>query len=127
MLGEFSDGKQANTAADGYLGLSPVGAFPANGYGLYDMAGSAHFVNMCDNGVVIHRSDSIDDTTEVLVRKVRFKHVGRRGEAKLRYNRTTGRFEPLDEEMTPEQLEKAEKYRAAASGDMDAIQTYEVD
>ena len=94
---------------------------------LYDMAGSAHFVNMCDNGVVIHRSDSIDDTTEVLVRKVRFKHVGRRGEAKLRYNRTTGRFEPLDEEMTPEQLEKAEKYRAAASGDMDAIQTYEVD
>lgn len=29
-----------NTAADGYLGTSPVGAFPANGYGLYDVAGN---------------------------------------------------------------------------------------
>ncbi len=29
-----------NTAADGYAGLAPVGSFPANGYGLYDMAGN---------------------------------------------------------------------------------------
>lgn len=87
---------------------------------LYDMAGSAHFVNMCDNGVVIHRSDSIDDTTEVLVRKVRFKHVGRRGETKLRYNRHTGRYEPLEEEaMTAEQY--------ATKDDTDGIRTYEVD
>jgi formylglycine-generating enzyme required for sulfatase activity len=26
--------------ADGYVGTSPVGAFPANGYGLYDVAGN---------------------------------------------------------------------------------------
>lgn len=30
-----------NTAEDGYAGLSPAGAFPANGYGLFDMAGNA--------------------------------------------------------------------------------------
>lgn len=30
----------ANTGDDGFLGTSPVGCFPANGYGLYDMAGN---------------------------------------------------------------------------------------
>jgi sulfatase modifying factor 1 len=29
-----------NLLADGYAGTSPVGAFPANGYGLYDMTGN---------------------------------------------------------------------------------------
>jgi formylglycine-generating enzyme required for sulfatase activity len=29
-----------NTGDDGYAGTSPVGCFPANGYGLYDMAGN---------------------------------------------------------------------------------------
>jgi formylglycine-generating enzyme required for sulfatase activity len=29
-----------NTAADGYVGTSPVRTFPANGYGLYDMSGN---------------------------------------------------------------------------------------
>lgn len=64
---------------------------------LYDMAGSAHFVNMCDNGVVIHRSPSIDDTTEVHIKKVRFKHVGKRGLTKLSYSLNTGRYMPLDQ------------------------------
>lgn len=94
---------------------------------LYDMAGSAHFVNMCDNGVVIHRSDSIDDTTEVLLRKVRFKHVGRRGETKLKYDTQSGRFAPLDEEVSAEQKAASDKYKSASNGDDDAIVTYEVD
>lgn len=34
--GHFPD---ADTAEDGYLGISPVAKFPPNGYGLYDMAG----------------------------------------------------------------------------------------
>jgi len=29
-----------NTAADGFAGRAPVGSFPPNGYGLYDMAGN---------------------------------------------------------------------------------------
>lgn len=35
--GKFPD---EDTADDGYAGTSPVNAFPANGYGLYDMAGN---------------------------------------------------------------------------------------
>ncbi len=35
--GHFPD---KDTGADGYVGIAPVGTFPANGYGLYDMAGN---------------------------------------------------------------------------------------
>lgn len=94
---------------------------------LYDMAGSAHFVNMADNGIVIHRSESIDDTTEILLRKVRWKHVGKRGETKLKYDTSSGRFYPLDEEISASQRAGDEKYRSASNGDDDAIITYEVD
>jgi formylglycine-generating enzyme required for sulfatase activity len=35
--GRFPDG---NTGADGFLGLAPVGSFPANPYGLFDVGGN---------------------------------------------------------------------------------------
>lgn len=64
--------------------------------GLYDIAGSAHFINKCDNGVVIHRNRDPDagplDRVQVLVKKVRNKAAGTIGEAYLTYDRTTGRY-----------------------------------
>lgn len=81
---------------------------------LYDMAGSANFVNMCDNGIVIHRSNSVDDTTEVHVKKVRFKHIGTRGVTKLSYDIISGRYRPLDAAPT-----------YTFGGEHDGIQTIE--
>ena len=43
MLANFWQGEfpWQNMMSDGYAGTSPVAAFPANGYGLYDMVGNA--------------------------------------------------------------------------------------
>jgi len=54
---------------------------------LYDCAGSAHWRNKADNGIVVWRDLSGADSAEVQihVQKIRFRHVGRRGMAKLLY------------------------------------------
>lgn len=56
---------------------------------LYEISGSANFVNKADCGIVVHRGDE-RDTTEIWVRKVRFKWVGQQGKATLDYDRVTG-------------------------------------
>ncbi len=61
---------------------------------LYDISGSAHWANKVDNGIVIHRDTSADDTTIVVLRKVRHKHVGRKGETRLKYDPDSGTFSP---------------------------------
>lgn len=61
---------------------------------LYDISGSAHWANKVDNGIVIHRDTSADDTTIVVLRKVRHKHVGRKGETRLVYQSGSGTFSP---------------------------------
>lgn len=59
--------------------------------GLYDISGSAHFVNKTDNGIVVHRNRDPEtgplDEVKILVRKVRNKAAGTIGEASLRYDR----------------------------------------
>jgi twinkle protein len=55
---------------------------------LYDISGSSHWVNKADIGLVVHRSK--EGPTEIHVRKVRFKWVGRQGTATLGYDRATG-------------------------------------
>lgn len=51
--GHFPD---KNDAADGFKGVSPVGSFPPNAYGLYDMAGNVW--NWCSD---IYRGDTFLD------------------------------------------------------------------
>ncbi len=60
---------------------------------LYDISGSANWANKADIGVVVHRDwGEGADTSEIYVRKVRFKAVGRVGVVPLRYDRVTGRY-----------------------------------
>ncbi|KAJ8450706.1 hypothetical protein Cgig2_021178 [Carnegiea gigantea] len=62
---------------------------------LYDISGSAHFINKCDNGIVVHRNrdpeagpiDRVQAMNSICVRKVRNKVAGTIGEAFLSYNR----------------------------------------
>jgi len=54
---------------------------------LYDCAGSAHWRNKADNGIVVWRDLAETDSAEVEihVQKIRFRQVGCRGMAKLYY------------------------------------------
>lgn len=54
---------------------------------LYDCAGSANWRNKCDNGICVSRnlSEADSDEVEIHVQKIRFRHVGRRGMARLSY------------------------------------------
>ncbi|KAI4371845.1 hypothetical protein MLD38_010146 [Melastoma candidum] len=69
---------------------------------LYDIKGSAHFINKCDNGIVIHRNRNPEagpvDQVQVCVRKVRNKVAGIIGNSFLSYNRVTGEFMDITEE-----------------------------
>ncbi len=58
-----------------------------------DIAGSAHFWNKADNCVTVWR-DQVGGGSEVEihVQKVRWKHIGHIGTAKLDYDKVTGRY-----------------------------------
>ncbi|KAK7809447.1 twinkle like protein [Quercus suber] len=68
---------------------------------MYDTSGSAHFINKCDNVIVIHRNRDPAagpvDQLQVCVRKVRNKVAGTIGDAFLLYSRVTGEFMDIDE------------------------------
>lgn len=63
---------------------------------LYDISGSAHFINKADNGIVVHRnrdpSDVVGNQVDILVRKVRNKAAGIIGDCVLEYERVNGRY-----------------------------------
>lgn len=58
---------------------------------LYDISGSANWANKADLGVVVHRPED-NGPTDIYVRKVRFKSVGKIGSTRLNYDRATGRY-----------------------------------
>lgn len=59
---------------------------------LYDIAGSAHFRNKCDFGLVVWRDTEENAPTTVFVQKVRFRWCGQLGQCDLYFDRVTGRF-----------------------------------
>lgn len=58
-----------------------------------DVAGSHHWWAKADNAITVWRDTSADtQMVEVLVQKIRFKHIGKPGLVELRYDRVTGRY-----------------------------------
>ena len=58
---------------------------------LYDIAGSAHFRNITDNGITVYRDFQSNEVT-VYVQKVRWKSLGRTGFAVFKYHVPSGRY-----------------------------------
>jgi len=68
----------------------------------YDIAGSANWVNKADLGIVVHRDHDKDPArTEIHIRKVRFKSVGKIGGMALRWDRATGRYAEIADAYVP--------------------------
>jgi twinkle protein len=60
---------------------------------LYDIAGSANFVNKADIGIIVRRREEKGaHLTDIDVKKVRFKQVGQPGKSTLIYDRVTGQY-----------------------------------
>lgn len=59
---------------------------------LYDCAGSAHWRNKADNGIVLWRHFGERKPVEVHVQKIRFRQIGRVGMIQLDYDRATGEY-----------------------------------
>lgn len=57
----------------------------------YDISGSAHWKNKADNILCIQR-DFDTDQIDVHVQKIRFKEIGKVGQARLQYHKNSGRF-----------------------------------
>jgi twinkle protein len=59
------------------------------------VSGSAHFWNKADCALTVHIADRERDEVNILVQKMRFKHLGRRGLTTLRYDISTGRYRDI--------------------------------
>lgn len=73
--------------------------------GLYDISGSAHFINKADAGLVVHRNNQTrdggrPDIVGVHVNKMRNKVAGQTGTVQLRYEKLSGKYvDDVPEEM----------------------------
>jgi len=67
---------------------------------LYDISGSANFYNKADFGIVVHRN-RVENTVEVHVQKVKFRHLGECGTALFKYNLNNGRYVPYTNGTEP--------------------------
>ena len=65
---------------------------------LYDVAGSANFYNQVDNGMTVYR-DFKNKLTNVYVQKVKFRHIGKIGEATFKFNLKNGRYSEIGENL----------------------------
>lgn len=68
---------------------------------LYDISGSAHFFNKTDFGIVVHR-DRVNNTVEIRIEKVKFRHLGEPGTALMKYNLKNGRYTPFYNGQEPQ-------------------------
>ncbi len=60
----------------------------------YDISGSAHWYNKADDIVVVHRDTAVEKkNVSIYIQKVRFREVGRIGEAHLSFEVMTGRYD----------------------------------
>lgn len=60
---------------------------------LYDIAGSAHFYNKTDNGIVVYR-DYNAGVTEIHIQKIRWVFIGKIGKAVMSYDVNCKRYRP---------------------------------
>ena len=67
---------------------------------LYDISGSANFFNKADFGIVVHRN-RLENTVEVHIQKVKFRHLGECGTALFKYNLNNGRYTPYANGQEP--------------------------
>lgn len=58
---------------------------------LYDISGSANFYNKADLGICVYRNFQ-ENTTSVIVQKVKFNHWGETGAIDLQYQMKSGRY-----------------------------------
>ena len=87
-----------------------------------DVAGSHHWWAKADNAITVWRDTSADhQMVEIIVQKVRFKHIGKPGVVELRYDRVTGRYSDLKVHLVAGRDVKARAadYRAASAGEAD--------
>ncbi len=67
---------------------------------LYSISGSSHFYNKTDYGLCVYR-DFEQDQVKVYVQKVKFKHLGKIGEAIFHYDVVNGRYIPVNGSLGP--------------------------